>query len=317
MPINPSLESAHGDHIFAPIDLVGPGTAGEEYLLEFQALDPHAFAVIKVGGGIIDDPIMLERTGRAIAYLQEHDLYPVIVHGGGPQINRALEREGIESRFDPEDGNRITTPAAAFVIATTLTGVNRVLCGAIEHHGGMAQGITGGVFKASLLDEPRYGRVGRIEQIHDQPIHDAIDQKRIAVLSCGAQAAKHFAADSYNYLNLNGDVAAVGLTKKLEPNPHKFISLTTAGAVLDAKGDRIKALSPRQARRMKRKGVITGGMVLKVNEAMDLLEAGVDDVVFISPEALLLELFTDGAGTIMRNQRRNRLLARHLLPRRR
>lgn len=304
------LESPHGGHIFAPIDLVGPGTAGENYLHEFQALDQHAFAVIKIGGGIVNDPVMLERTARAIVYLQDHDLYPVVVHGGGPQINTALEDAGIESAFDPENGNRITSPAAAFLIRTTLSEVNQKLCDTIAAYGGQAVGITQGVFEATLLDEERYGRVGKVERVKDALIHDAINDRKIAVVSCiGSLAVNSLAEEPLpEPLNINGDVAAAALAKKLMP--HKFISLTATGAVLDASGARIKALSLRQAERMKRKGTINAGMVPKVDEAFDLLESGIDQVVFISPEALLLELFTDGAGTII--QKHGKGIFRHL-----
>lgn len=277
---------------------VGPGTEGETYLCEFQALDAARFAVIKVGGEMIQDPHQLARVALGLAFLQGHDLYPVVVHGGGLQIQKGLEEVGIAS--ERVGGKRVTHLGGSLVVKAALDEVNQRLCAAIEAHGGTAAGITEGVFGASIEDGDRLGRVGQVNHVDTAPILDVIGgaEKEIAVVSC----VGNLALSEGNFLdvplNINGDTAAVALAGALKPQ--KFISLTKLGAVLDANGDRVSSLTSEEAKRMIADGSLDGGMKLKVVEGLKLHEHGVHDAVITTPAQLLMELFTDGAGTIMR-----------------
>lgn len=294
-----AIESRQGGHNLAVIDLVGRGTPGEQYLQELLAIDPHRSMVIKAGGGVIDDPLELERTGRSLAYLHGLGLRPVVVNGGSPQIKAALNRAGIDSSFDP-DGNRITSSAAASEIELALTGVTKALCESIEYYGGQAESIPEGVFEATLIDPDRLGMVGQVERINDTKIHRAINNEKIPVISCiGSLVVNNAGSDpTPKPVNINGDVAAVALAAQLQPL--KFISLTIDGAVFDRSGNWVKSLTRDEAEQMISDGSLEGGMRLKVIEGLKLHEHGVHDAVIISPANLLLELFTDGVGTIMR-----------------
>lgn len=300
--MNASVESAYGGHSLAVVDLVGPGMAGERYLAEFKRYP--LLAVMKISGGIVDDPLELERTTTAMAFLQEHELPFVAVHGGGPQITNDLidaELATGDKSIDFLNGYRITSPEAAKVVHGTLTTVNTQLVEAINNHGGQAEGISQGVFRSgTLVDEALYGQVAKVEQrdIDVTQIKASLEAGRIPIVSCIGELITERTA-GFVPVNINGDVAAAALAKKLRP--HKFIVLTGVGAVLDKDKNRIKELDRQTAEWMKEDGSIDEGMIPKVDEAFDVLDSGtVDEVQFVAPGGLLIELFTDGSGTIIR-----------------
>lgn len=273
---------------------------GAAYLQEFQQLSESRFAVIKVGGKMVHNSAELERVGLALAFLWHHELYPVVVHGGGVQINKALRQSGIESsRFE---GKRVTSSIGSLLVRGALDSVNDQLCRAIEQYGGQAEGIKGGVFGASIENPEKLGRVGRVERINTSEIFTAIASKKIPIVSCIGNIVlsdKNFLSMP---LNINGDTAAVALAGELKPQ--KFISLTRLGAVYDANGKWVKSLTREEAEQMITNGSLDGGMRLKVLEGLKLHAHGVHDAVITKPAKILPELFTDGAGTIIRADER-------------
>lgn len=127
-----------------------------EYLTRFSRLDQERFAVIKVGGAVMEEE--MAALSASLAFLQTVGLAPIVVHGGGPQLDKALSEAGIETVR--KNGLRVTPPEAIPVIRDTLTRVNLELVQAIRDCGGRAAAIPTGVFEAELMDEAELGRVG-------------------------------------------------------------------------------------------------------------------------------------------------------------
>src|SRR5690606_3007553 len=175
----------------------------------------------------------LETLASSLTFLHRVGLYPIVIHGAGPQFNAALEEAGIET---PRiDGMRVTSPAALEVARRVFQAENLKLVEALERMGVHARPVTGGVFEAEMLDYDRYGLVGQIRQIHTGPIESSIRSGCLPILWCLGETP------SGQIVNINADVAARELARAIEP--YKIVFLTPTGGLLDGYGRIIESIN--------------------------------------------------------------------------
>jgi len=253
--------------------------------------------VIKYGGSAMIDEELKLGFAHDIVLLNSLGLHPVIVHGGGPQIGKALARLGIETRFI--NGQRVTDDATMEVVEMVLGGpVNKGIVTNIEQHGGTAVGISGkdgNLLRASILEVEGgdLGRVGKVDRVDPQVIERLRESGFIPVIApIGVDAEG-------NGYNINADIAASKIAQALGAD--KLVLLTDVEGILDTSATLRTSVTVRQARTEIRKGVVKGGMVPKVECAIDALAGGVGQVHIIDgrvSHAVLLEIFTrTGVGT--------------------
>ncbi|HWD57812.1 MAG TPA: acetylglutamate kinase [Stellaceae bacterium] len=239
-----------------------------------------------------------ETFAQDVALLRQLGMSPVVIHGGGPQINRMLDRLGIKSRF--VNGLRVTDAETMEVVEMVLAGtINKQLVVAINAAGGVAIGLCGkdgNLIRAR--QETRNGDIGfvgeptRIEQSVLARFTTAGMIPVIAPIGVGE------AGESYN---INSDTVAGAVAAAAKAT--RFLLLTDVPGVLDASKALIPELSAAEARRLIADGTISGGMIPKVETCLDAVEHGVEAAVILDgrvPHAILLELFTAGAGTLIR-----------------
>ena len=263
-----------------------------EYLQRFSGLDQERFAVIKVGGAVIQED--LEGLATALAFLQSVGLSPVVVHGGGPQLDTALSEAGIG--IERINGLRVTRENAIPIIRDTLTHANLQLVDAIREAGGRAAAVPRGVFEAELIDEEKLGRVGEPTKIHLELVAAAARAGQAAILACLGET------HDGRLVNINADFAVRALVQALQP--YKVVFLTGTGGLLDEWGDVLSSinLATDYATLMQAEWV-NGGMRLKLEEIKRLLDdlPLSSSVSITSPAELARELFTHaGAGTLIR-----------------
>jgi acetylglutamate kinase len=255
--------------------------------------------VVKVGGNAMDDPAMRAKFAEDLILLRWVGLNVVVVHGGGPQIKEMLGRLGIPSRM--AHGMRITDEATMEVVEMVLGGtVNKELVRLINQKGGRAVGLTGkdgGLATARKLDrigpdglDP--GLVGEVEHI-DATVLERLAGDFIPVIAPIA------VDETGRTLNVNADPFAARLAVALKAE--KLVLLTDVQGVKDQTGALIPSLTAERAKALITAGVIGGGMIPKVEYALESLAAGVRKVHIVDgrvEHALLLEIFTDtGVGT--------------------
>ena len=249
--------------------------------------------VVKIGGATLEDENLRRRFCEDVILLDWVGIHVVVVHGGGKQITSMLDRLGIEAKF--ERGIRVTDAATLQVVEMVLAGpINSDIVRLINHLGGAAVGLTGcdgGLAKARLVD-PALGRVGEVETI-DRIVIDRLIGEFIPVIAPLATGPDG------DPLNINADVFAAKLAAAL--GAEKLVLLTDIAGVLDADHRLIPTITPSLAADLIDRGVIAGGMIPKVENALATLAAGVTKVHIIDgrlEHALLLEIFTtDGVGT--------------------
>jgi N-acetyl-gamma-glutamyl-phosphate reductase/acetylglutamate kinase len=246
--------------------------------------------VIKVGGGIIEDAELMQDCIEAIGRLVGLGYFPVIVHGGGPQISQALESLHEDSVF--RDGLRVTSQQAISLVAQALTDINQALVHSFTRHGIPATGLSD-VFLAEHLDQEKYGEVGRVIHVAKESIEQALSAYSLPIVSCLAHDGTGVP------LNANGDDAAAELVAALRPL--EYASFTPTGGVNGTDGGLIRHITAVQAQRLKASGQLDGGMYKKVVEALRLVQSGtVAKIVIVHPRHLIEELFSeDGYGTII------------------
>lgn len=267
-----------------------------EYLNRFSQLDQERFAVVKVGGAIIEEE--LDALAAALAFLQSVGLAPIVVHGGGPQLNAALEAAGFPE--ERKDGLRVTPDAAMGVVRDTLVSINLKLVQAVRDAGGRAAAVPSGVFEATLIDEHALGRVGEPARVRLDQVAAAARAGQAPILGCLGDTADG------RLVNVNADSAVRALVHALQP--YKIVFLTGTGALLDAQGRPISAINlATDQDELFAADWVSGGMRLKLQEIQRLL----DDLPLSSsvsitrPDQLAKELFTHaGAGTLVRRGER-------------
>ena len=267
--------------------------------------------LIKFGGSAMDDPALVKSLMRDIVVLEAMGMNPVVVHGGGKAISKAMAEAGLEARF--VNGLRVTTREAIDIVEKTLSGeINPGLVEMIRENGGSAVGIPGtSVFVGEKLLERDaegnpldIGMVGRVIGCQISRVEEALSLQLIPVISPLAREL-----GTHQSLNVNADLAAAALARELKPVKLIYIS-DVPGLLLDPndKTEIVKSINRKEAFELIDKGIISGGMIPKVKSAVDALNAGVRKVHFIDgrlPHTILLEIFTpEGIGTeIVREQR--------------
>jgi len=251
--------------------------------------------VIKYGGHAMTDEELRASFAVDVVLLKYIGLKPVIVHGGGPQIERTLERLGIRSSF--VKGLRVTDDATMEVVEMVLGGsVNREIVELIQRGGGQAIGLTGNDGRMLLVRRrDELGRVGEVVAVDPAPIRAASDAGFIPVIApigVDAHGVTH---------NVNADEAAGAIARALQAE--KFILLTDVEGVRDASGKLVGQLTEPEVKKLLDEGTIQGGMIPKVECCLDALRGGVARAHIVDGRilhAILLEIFTDGGvGTLL------------------
>ena len=255
--------------------------------------------VIKYGGNAMTSPQLKEQVMEDIVLLWLIGVRVVLVHGGGPEINDLMGRLGKKAEF--VDGLRVTDKETVDIVQMVLAGkVNKTLVNLLEMKGGKAVGLCGmdgRLIECSQKDQ-RLGYVGKIEKINIEPVADLLSKGYIPVIStlgCDREG---------NTYNINGDTAAAHIAGAL--NAERLIMMTDIAGLLMDKDDPstlIPQLTVTQARALQSQGIISGGMIPKVDCCVDAIGAGVRHVVMMDgrvPHSILMELLTDeGAGTMV------------------
>jgi len=263
--------------------------------------------VIKYGGHAMGDPELARKFCADIVQLKLSGIHPVIVHGGGPQIGRMLERLGIASRF--EDGLRVTCAQTVEVAEMVLSGsINKQVVACIQEMGGKAVGISGkdgNLCLARKLKRKKTDPVSGIERVIDlgfvgEPVRIDTDILDTLIASHAIPViAPIGVSPEGETLNINADTFAGAIAKAVQAK--RLLLLTDVEGVLDPDGNLIPELTPQDVDRLIEEGVITGGMIPKVRSSVEVIKGGVEGVVILDgrvPHAVLLELFTPhGVGT--------------------
>ncbi len=271
---------------------LGSSREARQYLKEFSAVDETRFAVVKVGGGILQT--QLEELASALAFLHRLGLRPVVLHGAGPQVDEALQEAGIESQ--QHQGLRVTTDSVMAIARPVIYAQNLRLVEALENRGIRARGIQHGVFACNYKDREKLGLVGDISNVNLTALNSAVRSGALPVLTCLGES------ESGQVLNINADIAARELVWAVKP--HKIVFLTLSGGLLDREGRIISAISlDNDYDALMREPWVHSGMRLKLQQINEMLN-GLDDstsVSITSADQLTRELFTyRGAGTLVR-----------------
>ena len=264
--------------------------------------------VIKYGGNAMTDPALQQDFAEDVVLLKLVAMNPIVVHGGGPQIDSALAKIGKKGTFI--QGMRVTDEETMDVVEWVLAGeVQQDIVGLINSVGGKAVGLTGrdgGLIRAHKLkmvdkDDPSkehdVGQVGEITTIDPAVVKALQDDQFIPVVS-----PIGFGEHNESY-NINADVVAAKLATVLQAE--KLLMLTNIRGVLDKEGQLLTELTPRRIDELFADGTISGGMLPKIAGALDAAKSGVNAVHIIDgrvPHAMLLEILTDQAyGTMIRS----------------
>ena len=255
--------------------------------------------VIKYGGNAMINETLKQQVMEDIALLWLIGVKVVLVHGGGPEISQTMTKFGKEAKF--VDGLRVTDKETVDIVQMVLAGkINKTLVNLIQMKGGHAMGLSGidgGIIEATMKDEA-LGYVGEITKIRPQPIEALLEKNYIPVISTVASDRQG------NTYNINGDTAAARIAGAL--NAERLIMMTDIAGILMDKDDPstlIPQITVAEAKKLYDSGVISGGMIPKVDCCIDAIEHGVDNVVIMDgriPHSILMELLTDeGAGTMV------------------
>lgn len=266
-----------------------------EALPYMQAFRGRAF-LIKVGGSAMEDPAVVDTFLKDIVFLEAVGINPVIVHGGGKAISKAMQESGLEARF--VNGMRVTDEETIQIVEQTLARViNPGIVSKINSFGGKAVGVPGTEVFVGEKMKGDLGWVGEVTDCRTGLIQAAVSGEFVPVVSPIAREPA-----SGKTLNVNADLAACALAAALQAEKLIFLS-DVRGVLRDPADDAtlIPALDPAAVASLKAEGVISGGMIPKVDSALASLRGGVGKVHLIDgriPHALILEIFTDiGIGT--------------------
>lgn len=256
--------------------------------------------VVKYGGNAMIDDALKAQVMEDVILLSLIGVKVVLVHGGGPEINGLMEKLGKKPEF--VDGLRVTDAETMDIVQMVLAGkVNKTLVNLLENKGGRAVGLSGmdGRLIEAVQKDPRLGYVGEIVKIHPAPLTDLLEKGYIPVVStigCDKNG---------NAYNINGDTAAAYIAGAL--GAERMLLMTDIAGILRDRNDPaslIPEITVDEAAHLREQGVISGGMIPKVDCCVKAINAGVRKVVIMDgriPHSILLELLTDeGAGTMVK-----------------
>ena len=265
--------------------------------------------VIKYGGNAMMHDDLKRAFARDVILMKVVGMNPIVVHGGGPQIEELLGRLNIDTRF--VGGMRVTNKETMDVVQMVLGGlVNKEIVSLINDNGGMAVGVTGkdgNLIRARRMELTEtnessavseridIGQVGGVESINHALLESLMDRDFIPVV------APIGVGQNGESLNINADLVASGIAQHI--GAEKLVLITNTPGILDGNNDTIASLSRKKAALLISQGVIKGGMLPKARCALDAVEGGVQSAHIIDgrvPHALLLEVLTDsGIGTLI------------------
>ncbi|MDD4617285.1 MAG: acetylglutamate kinase [Alphaproteobacteria bacterium] len=261
--------------------------------------------VVKIGGNsIAEDDLFLSKIARQVLFLNTNGVRVILVHGGGPQIDDALLDKGIETVKD-ECGRRITSARAMRIVARVMKNINKQVIDALVVAGCPKDKIFAAykqkkpLVEADSLDpsNPEGNRSGFPTDVNTAVLERALREGKIVVLHSMA-----ISADSKIIYNVNGDDYASIVARHIRAK--RLVLVTNVSGVLDRNHERIPVIDPMAAKQLIEEGVITGGMVPKVESALTIVRQGVGGVAIIDgfrPWAVLAELLThQGRGTLFR-----------------
>ncbi|MBQ4322950.1 MAG: acetylglutamate kinase, partial [Clostridia bacterium] len=260
--------------------------------------------VVKYGGNAMINEELKQQVMEDIVLLSLIGVKVILVHGGGPEISEMLKKIGKESVF--VDGLRVTDKETADVVQMVLAGkINKSLVNLLQIKGGKAMGLSGmdgHMIEATVKDE-RLGYVGEIVKVNIEPLTDLLEKNYIPVVStvgCDMEG---------NVYNINADTAAAYLAGAL--GAYRLISMTDINGILRDKNDPsslISSIDLKEAQQLFEEGIISGGMIPKVECCIDAIHRGVEKVFIMDgrvPHSLLIETLTDeGAGTMVMKERK-------------
>lgn len=260
--------------------------------------------VVKYGGNAMINEQLKQQVMEDIVLLWLIGVKIVLVHGGGPEISELMKKLGKEAQF--VDGLRVTDKETVDIVQMVLAGkVNKTLVNMLEMKGGRAVGLSGmdgRLIEAEIKDE-KLGYVGEITKIHIKPVTDLLEKDYIPVIStlgCDKQG---------NTYNINGDTAAANIAGAL--GAEKLIMMTDIDGILRDRDDPstlIPEITINEANKLYEDGIVTGGMIPKVECCIDAIHKGVKNVVILDgrvPHSILMELLTnEGAGTMVTGEKK-------------
>ena len=255
--------------------------------------------VVKYGGNAMVNETLKEQVMEDIVLLWLIGVKVVLVHGGGPDISEMMQKLGKKAEF--VNGHRVTDKETVEIAQMVLAGkINKSLVNFLEMKGGNAMGISGvdGKLLEAKVKDADLGYVGEVTKVNIQPVIDLLEKKYIPVVStigCDSEG---------NTYNINGDTAAAYIAGAL--NAKRLIMMTDVAGVLKDKDDvssLIPCITVSEAKKLFDEGVISGGMIPKVNCCIEAIDLGVKKVIIMDgrvPHAILMELLTnEGAGTMV------------------
>ena len=283
------------ENLFSNAERAEVLTAALPYIKKYSGKS----VVVKYGGNAMVNEQLKQQVMEDIALLWLIGVKVVLVHGGGPEISQTMKRLGKEAVF--VDGLRVTDKETVDIVQMVLAGkINKTLVNLIQMKGGHAvglSGIDGGIIEAKMKNEA-LGYVGEIPKIRTQPITDLLEKNYIPVISTVASDRQG------NTYNINGDTAAAYIAGAL--GAERLIMMTDIAGILKDKDDPstlIPVVTVEEAKKLQDEGVVSGGMIPKVECCIEALEHGVKHVVIMDgriPHSILMELLTDeGAGTMV------------------
>ena len=255
--------------------------------------------VVKYGGNAMVNAMLKHQVMEDIVLLSLIGVKTVLVHGGGPEISETMQRLGKKAEF--VDGLRVTDQETVDIVQMVLAGkINKTLVNLLQMNGGKAMGISGmdgRLIEAKIKDE-RLGYVGDVVYVNIEPVTDLLEKGYIPVIStigCDRDG---------NTYNINGDTAAAHIAGAL--GAERLIMLTDIAGILRDRNDPaslIPAITIDEARQLRADGVISGGMIPKVECCIDAIHRGVKNAIIMDgriPHSILMEILTDeGAGTMV------------------
>ena len=270
-------------------------TAALPYIKKYSG----KIVVVKYGGNAMVNEQLKQQVMEDIALLWLIGVKVVLVHGGGPEISQTMKKMGKESVF--VNGLRVTDEETVDIVKMVLAGkVNKDLVNLIQMKGGHAVGLSGldgGILEA-VTKNPELGFVGEITKVRTQPITDLLEKHYIPIVSTIASDRQG------NVYNINGDTAAACIAGAL--GAERLIMMTDIAGILRDKDDPstlIPHITTQEAKQLYDEGIISGGMIPKVDCCIEAIEKGVKHAVIMDgriPHSILMELLTDeGAGTMV------------------
>jgi acetylglutamate kinase len=254
--------------------------------------------VVKYGGAAMEDPGLREGFANDIVLMRYVGMNPVVVHGGGPQVSEEVERRGGTPSF--VGGYRVTTAGDLEVARMVLGGIiNKDIVSLINRHGTLAAGVSGedgGLLLVRRKEHPDgdLGFVGEVERVNPAILTDLLRDFIPVVASLGVDAG----GQTYN---VNADEVAAALAGALDAD--KLVYLTNVEGIRDAAGSLLRQIGAEKVDELKGTGVISSGMLPKIESALEAIKSGVPKVTILdgrTEHALLLEIFTDeGVGTMV------------------